>query len=224
MALPVSGGTLVMQHRTLAQLIAAAYHVRPGDISGPAWIAQTRFDLQAKLPAGASPASADRMLQALLAERFGLLFHRETREAAGFALMASKDGSRLTAGVPQAAPADSDDAKRQLDQRLAEVQSRVRQGRMSGQFLAAAWSSKNATMAELAGAVSSMVQAPVEDHTGLTGTYQVNLEMRAAESAVDTLEYRVGQALAPLGLRIEPRKVKVDAIVIDQVNQTPTEN
>jgi uncharacterized protein (TIGR03435 family) len=65
---------------SLADLIRVAYRVKPYQISGPDWMREERFDIVAKLPDGASTDQVPEMLQALLAERFNLKVHRESKE------------------------------------------------------------------------------------------------------------------------------------------------
>jgi len=67
-----------------------------------------RFDIEAKLPGGAKQAEANEMLQALLAERFGLELHHEPRESSGFALVVSKQGPKLEEFSPPKPSAESE--------------------------------------------------------------------------------------------------------------------
>ena len=72
---------------TLREYVAIAYRVRPYQVTGPDWITEDRFDLQAKLPAGGTADQVPQMLQRLLDERFGLKTHRDKREMAVHALV-----------------------------------------------------------------------------------------------------------------------------------------
>ena len=100
---------------SLADLIRVAYRVKPYQISGPDWMASERFDVLAKLPEGASSGQVPEMLQALLAERFKLAVHRESKEHAVYALVVGKNGPKLKESPPDAdAPATTDDANPQV--------------------------------------------------------------------------------------------------------------
>lgn len=79
----------------LKSLIALAYGVKPYQITGPDWIANTRFDIVAKLPDKASKADAPKMLQTLLEDRFKLTFHRTTAEHPVLALVVGKGGPKM---------------------------------------------------------------------------------------------------------------------------------
>ena len=89
---------------TLKELIVTAYDVKPFQISGPDFLndASVRWDIVAKMPDGATPDQAPKMLQALLAERFKLALHRETKELPVMALVVASGGPKL-----QEVPADS---------------------------------------------------------------------------------------------------------------------
>src|SRR5688572_9496731 len=90
-AAPFSPGTCSFARTTLDEVIAEAYDVRRADVDrlivgGPAWLRQDHFDVDARADKPRSREDLGRMLQALLADRFGLRVHRETREFDGFAL------------------------------------------------------------------------------------------------------------------------------------------
>ena len=79
-------------YQSLSDILAFAYEVVPVQIVGPDYLKTVRFDITAKLPAGATEAQVPQMLQALLAERFGLVAHQEKREAQIYALVVGKAG------------------------------------------------------------------------------------------------------------------------------------
>src|SRR4051812_31414184 len=65
---------------SMLELVALAYQIKGHQISGPDWISNQRYDIQAKLPEGGARRQVPAMLQTLIAERFGMQFHRETRD------------------------------------------------------------------------------------------------------------------------------------------------
>ncbi len=96
-------------------LIGYAYGARPDQITGPDWLTDPgaqRFDVVAKLPAGATDAQLPEMFQSLLVERFKLAIHRGSKEQAGYALVVEKGGLKLKAGsdTAQPLPGDTDPA------------------------------------------------------------------------------------------------------------------
>src|SRR5208282_5230084 len=99
------GDTLRMQDVTVNTCIKLAYHVQDRQISGPGWLASDHFDITAKTDGPSDQETMKRMLQSLLADRFGLSFHRERREMKVIVLTVAKNGPRLTpAATPEAKP------------------------------------------------------------------------------------------------------------------------
>jgi len=71
---------ITWRYATLSNLLIAAYNVKAYQISGPEWLATQRYDVMAKVPAGATKEQVSMMWQNLLIERFGVALHRESRE------------------------------------------------------------------------------------------------------------------------------------------------
>src|SRR5580693_9039016 len=91
-------GHYVNRDATMLNLIEAAYEVSEDNISGgPGWTGLDLFDVMAKVPDGTTPATANLMLQALLADRFGLVITRGTRPIPRYVLTVGKGGSKLKA-------------------------------------------------------------------------------------------------------------------------------
>jgi uncharacterized protein (TIGR03435 family) len=88
----VEKGRAEFAFQPLISLIEYAYGVPASQIAGPETLKTERFDIVAKLPVGATDEQAPRMLQALLAERFGLTVHREKKEVQIYALVVGKSG------------------------------------------------------------------------------------------------------------------------------------
>src|ERR1700733_14740555 len=97
-----SPGAFIANGVSLKLLIEIAYYVKDFQISGgPDWIETDHYDISARAPAGFIPTGQQMqpMLQALLADRFGLKLHRETRELPAFALVVGKGGPKLNAST-----------------------------------------------------------------------------------------------------------------------------
>jgi uncharacterized protein (TIGR03435 family) len=88
------GGRYDLRDATMLDLIAAAYNVTDTDtiVGGPNWLDRDRFDVAAKAQNGTSPEQLRLMLQQLLAERFKLVLHKDSRPMPGFALTVGKGG------------------------------------------------------------------------------------------------------------------------------------
>jgi uncharacterized protein (TIGR03435 family) len=105
------GGRFRASGMTVRGLISNAYQVRDFQIQGgPAWSGADRFDIEAKSDADIPKEQTPLMVQRLLADRFQLRMHRETRELPVYELSVAKGGNKLQAvaappgPVPGAAP------------------------------------------------------------------------------------------------------------------------
>jgi uncharacterized protein (TIGR03435 family) len=85
---------------SIAELMRVAYKVKPYQVSGPEWLSAERFSIVAKMPAGATRDDVPEMLQALLADRFKLAFHRESKDQSVYALIVMKTGLKLQESAP----------------------------------------------------------------------------------------------------------------------------
>jgi uncharacterized protein (TIGR03435 family) len=218
--LPVKGSIASLKNYTLLQLVSVAYKVRVDYITGPSWASDLRFDIEGKMPEGAKNSETNEMLQSLLADRFALQFHRETKTASGYAMVVAKDGPRFEPAVESSAPpADPEEMKRRMEKMMEEMRKPT-----GGPRPASSWRSATATMDQVASTLASWLHAPVVNETGLTGKYQAHLELMQPETPDEPLEYRVSQAVAKAGLKLESRKTTMDFIVVDSALKTPTEN
>src|ERR1700733_2864690 len=80
---------------SLTGVLTRAYNVKPLQIVGPEWLRTDRFSIVAKAPADAPKGQIPAMLQTLLAQRFGLKVHWETRQEKGYSLVVGKMGAKL---------------------------------------------------------------------------------------------------------------------------------
>ena len=105
-----SPGRFAAVHRTLTGLAMQAYGLKhPFEIDWQfPWMSTEFYDVEAKVPAGATEAQIRIMLQQLLTDRFGLMVHHETRQLPGYRLVLAKGGPKLNQSA--AAPAKTGDA------------------------------------------------------------------------------------------------------------------
>jgi uncharacterized protein (TIGR03435 family) len=154
------------------------------------------------MPAGATREQISLMMQSMLADRFKLEIHRETRMLQEYALVVAKGGPKLQ--EPSAE-----------DRALAGSASQ-------GPRLIKA---RTATLADLARMLISAVGAPVLNRTGITGQFTISLQFAplvGATPADENLPDIFG-AVQELGLKLEPIKGPVEMIVIDNAVM-PSEN
>ena len=234
--MPVKGGALRLANITVKSLLMNAYNVRDFQISGgPSWLVSDRYDIDAKperaaapdnLPDGASQMSdaqrktaTDQLRErtrSLLAERFHLAVHSETKEQPIYALVLAKGGSKLPE-TPEGAPGAG--------------AMRMEIGQING---------SGVPLSVLTGVLSMQTGRPVQDLTGLVAKYDIKLEWQPDPALGGPLDRRpAGAEPAPpssterppllialqeqLGLRLDPRRGPVEIIVIDRIER-PTEN
>jgi uncharacterized protein (TIGR03435 family) len=90
------GGAFEAVNATLGSVIQLAYGLREFQTVGaPEWVNTDRFDIQARAPQGAVESDAPGRLQSLLAERFALKVHRETRDRPIYALVLARANGSL---------------------------------------------------------------------------------------------------------------------------------
>lgn len=92
-------GEITFTNSTLMSVLLRAYDLQSFQVAGPGWLASERYGIMAKIPSGATADRFRLMLQNLLAERFHLALHHETRELQGFELVVARGGPKLKASA-----------------------------------------------------------------------------------------------------------------------------
>jgi uncharacterized protein (TIGR03435 family) len=195
-------------------------------VGGPSWIDSERFDITARMPDNTSPADTRNMLRSLLAERFALKFHTETRELPTYTLRMARSDRRLGPGLN---PSDVDCAALAAERASRrEPPAPGANGEAppcsfevdDGWFRARAQSMEN-----LIGILSLSVGRRVVDDTKLTGYYDFELKFSLLNSDVASADRRsIFTALREqLGLTLESTRWNVEVFVIDRVEH-PTED
>ena len=199
-------GLLRMSNVTLRQCIRYAYEISEPQIAGgPKWIDEVRFDIVAK---SEQPYPTDdfellRMLKPLLAERFQLQAHHETRSLPGYALTLAKGGIQAKVSAPGT--------------------------RFSGSSTRNTMTVTGCTMSTLAIRLSAVLKRPVVDMTEDPRSFDFSLrwtqdEMQSGESAASTDGPSLFTALQEqAGVKVESRRVPVDVLVVDRA-EMPSEN
>lgn len=210
-----------------------AYQIRP-----PFSEDDPTFNVEAKVPPGATPAEAKVMLRNLLSERFKIASHRESVEVKGFALILAKGGLKMKDAAPAGdTPAtDAPGPVKNADgfSYLFPARNALRMATANG---LTRWVGLNipvdagATEVRLTGLLTSITGQPVIDATGLKGKYDFMLTFGSDPNSASLREEggiapdTVFQALEKqLGLKLESRKIMVDTFVIDHAEKTPVEN
>ena len=207
------GNRYELRNATMVDLIRTAYGVVPDKITGgPSWIEWNRFDIAALALEGTPPDRLREMLKSLLAERFKLALREDMTVTTSMALKVSGTHRLRTAAGPggcqgQAAPEPNGVPAQTLT--------------CTGQ-----------TMAQLAELLPRVAGAyfpggqQVVDETGLSGTwdFEVKLTPRAMLAQAGSDGMTVQSAVEKLGLKLEPKEMKVPAIVVDTATAEFTPN
>jgi len=168
-------------------------------VGAPAWLEQERFEISATTGKPASDDEIRVMMQGLLADRFGLKMHRETREIGVYALVEGKNGAKLVES-PLGSPAEG---------RGVNI--------ASGMMVA-----RDATMPELVDVLTTNLDRPVIDKTNLTAHYDFDLiwdQAGISASGWTPIGPAIFTPIQSLGLRLEAQKALVEMLVIDSVSR-----
>jgi uncharacterized protein (TIGR03435 family) len=226
-----AAGQMSYTNVTVKTLILKAYQIRDFQLSGgPAWIASSRYDVTARVPSGshvdfpADPMTAtdrqretfrqrrDEMVRAMLADRFGLVIHKEMRELPVYVLTVAKGGPKLR-----------DNGGKVSDPDLRPGMVRFNDGSFVG---------AQVDVPYLVQTLAGMSDRTIVDKTGLSGKYDVELKWNPAlgfSSPDDTSgALPDGPSLftalrEQLGLRLDSGKGPVEIVVIDRV-EMPSAN
>jgi uncharacterized protein (TIGR03435 family) len=216
---PVPLGRCIFPNTVLGNIILFAYK-EPGQPSlsssgGDKWIGDDAFEIEATAenPASATEEQLRSMVRMLLSDRFKLQFHTETHEEQGFALVSAGNG-------------------RSLKRSSTETQSGPLYVRENGAEMTVA--GPQVTLESLINFLSGHLARPIRDQTELDGVYDVTLRFTPTdESANAAIQEHLADEPArqslftaiqeQLGLRLEPKKVPVKALLITHVDR-PSQN
>ena len=219
-------------------LIANAYDVKEDQISGgPDWVGSKGFDIDAKVT-GTDPSDPHQLtkaqrgegLQALLADRFKLAFHTETKEAPIYVLTEGKGAPKLKESKPSDAPPANIPPGAVVRGPDGGGPPRGGMMRMSGPGNLTVTAM---TMTQFATLLSSQLHRTVVDKTGLTSSYDFTLQWTPDNAPVgpggdaqpsDPTGPTIFTAVQEqLGLKLESTKGPVKTLVIDHI-EPPSEN
>lgn len=236
-------GQIIYSNVLLQSVMLKAYDIQPYQLSAPDWITSKRYDIAAKIPPGTTPDQFSGMLRSLLAERFQMVVRHEAKELQGFELVTGRGGPKLkasrdsdpgVAAVPFNEPPNRDtDGFPVLDRPGLVMMEGVR-----GQAVVVFLTARAQPVSALANIIKREFRLPVMDRSGLTGTYDFQLEfapqppgtlppIAGPDSVPDDADGGAANlitAVQGLGLRLNPSKVKVDMVVVERANPIPVEN
>jgi uncharacterized protein (TIGR03435 family) len=226
---PQPGGRFVAIGTSLRGLVSGVYGMEV--LGGPAWVDTDRFDIEARASGNPPPAAFVPMMRALLADRFSLVVHTETREAPVFALRLTRDDGALGPRMRE-----TDAACASIAREAFPDAPSAQPGCGDFRLGAATLNARAMTMPNFARLLSGRAGRPVIDDTGLDGSYDLQLDWSSDLGLVQAPPDAAGaDTLTPdglslftamqeqLGLRLDATRGEVDVLVIDRV-EPPTPN
>src|SRR5579872_3952200 len=241
-------GRITWTNVRLGRVIQVAFDINR--ISGPDWLFGDVVTIVATVPEGTSVGDFRLMVQSLLAERFKLTVHRETKQVSGYALEVGKNGPKLRESRKDPIKESKgevksegrrDEACRGCNNIVIQDESGFPAPRpgnstflpgtefsatieMNGKYRASVLNGRAKGIADFLG---NAVGAPVEDRTGLTEVYDVHLEYvpdpsNAIAAAAEPGTDIFDAVQSQLGLKLTSKKVPVEMLVIDHVEKVPT--
>jgi uncharacterized protein (TIGR03435 family) len=202
-------GRVTYLNTTLIPVLTRAYQVKRRQINGPAWLDSEKYDIVATIPKGALKEQIPAMLQNLLAERFKMTVHVETRQEKIYALVVGRNGPRFKESKDPGARGVSFEAHGHV------------------QFFAY-------SLADFAEFLTNTLDRSVVDMTGLQGHYDISAELDPRITKLGPPEATGQDAANPLpsiftsiqelGLKLEIRDGMVKYVVIDKAEKVPVEN
>jgi len=187
---------------SLKAIVQQACQVRDFQISGPDWMASTRFDVVAKLPANTPRSKVPEMLRSLLEERFKMATHRETKELPMYTLVLGKNGLKMKEAEvdPNTPPPDSGRGRGPAatgGAGAADCGPRAETATATGWMINKGPGHIQGHMmntASLANLLAALTGRLVVDQTGLKGNYDFDLDYTPDE----------GQRMSPDGVPTRP--------------------
>ena len=268
----VNGNQVNIGYMSLRDLAMTAYEMKPTQMKAPDWMAQQRYDIQALMPEGADQKQIPMMLQNLLKDRFKLVAHKDSKEQDVMALEVAKGGHKMKEAAPldpNAAPKAPEPGTQTISAGGQQLSIRTTAGGNGATISTAATGAmrmsmgqdgqmhmevERMTMQMLADQLTTMNEMQVVDRTGLTGAYQVSLDLSMADllgaarrsGALAGVALPAGLGGAPagtpaglgasdpggdlsstvgkLGLRLEKTKAVLESLTVESAEKSPTEN
>ena len=218
---PRRSGQIFQMHDTrVFSLVLYAHDITRYQVDGYERFPEssTWYDIDARIPDGATDGQVKLMVQSLLEDRFKFRTHREKREITQYALVVDKGNAKLSPATDR--PMDLRIEGRRLLQ--ADGSCGVSVWHDGARLTCHA-----ASIDKIVATVGQMMEAPVVDRTGLRGSYDVNVRFVTGERKLDPdapLGPTFEQVLREeLGLRIEKGKGEIEVLVVDHMEK-PSEN
>jgi uncharacterized protein (TIGR03435 family) len=244
------GGRMIAGNVAVRDVILVAYGLEDVQlVNAPDWTSTERFAIEARTAADTPSPAIRLMLRSMLADRLGFVAHQERRDLPMFALTMARADKRLgprarasgaecapiqpPPGVPMPPPPPPPPAGGPAPMRIILAADEPPR-RRCGAAMAPGWiSARSITMKELTRVLAQLLRRPVNDETGLTGEFDLDM-LFAPDSGAGALVGPPPTAVADapslptalqddLGMKLDSRRGPVDVLVVDRIDR-PTEN
>lgn len=208
----------VVTNGAARNLILSAYPSTTSDLIGaPDWVHNDYYDVVAVSARPATRTVQEAMLRAMLADRFKLQLHTESRQRDGYALVVARDDRRLGSSLRRVGTdcAAYNQALRE-NRPLPDVSAPTNGSPLCSMSMGRGrLLSGGRTMQELAGSVQGVAGRPIVDRTGLEGDYEFTLDYSAGPEGPSIFTSLEEQ----LGLKLQPTRVPIEVLVIDHIER-----
>jgi len=213
---PPNKGTESIFNLELRKIVASSFRIQDKMVFGPDWMDSVRYDIEAKGSPTANSPEVWEMMRSLLAERFHLKYHLETRVVPAYVIVVARGGHKLVKGED------------------GECAAAIKAGQASCdaiQFLPFGMGIRNMPVAAFAAGVARRLQdRPVVDRTGLEGRYDAQVLWRPDDATPEQLRQMPADVRPPdvnifeafeqqAGLRLEARREPIEVLVVDQIQR-----
>jgi uncharacterized protein (TIGR03435 family) len=200
------GGRFRASATTVKFLLEWAYGIQPSQhAGGPSWIETDRYDIAAKAEDNASEGEMKLMVQSLLAERFQLKIHRETRNLSVYVISAGKTPPKLSPAKDGETRSVRFAPRTGPDQKISAYHINITRFSLS----------------QLSDTFARQLGRPVVNQTGLDGEYDFSLELTPDESTPNPRDpgFLLSAMRDQLGLTLRSAKVPMEVLIIDSVEK-----
>jgi uncharacterized protein (TIGR03435 family) len=220
---------------SLMDSICIAYNVDRFQVSSSTPLDRQNFDVVASVPEDATRQQFRMMLQNLLAERFALKLHIDSKEFPAYELVVSKTGLKIGEAIALESPSPTTASSPRSPDDIGWPQLPPNLPGMAGRavqrngYLWIRLKAQTETFSRLAGMLKTPDETPIVDKTGLTGAYSFTLEYTRDAGGTAPTDPPPAPDLSTalqhqLGLQLVSKKLPFDVVVVESFNKLPTDN
>ena len=233
---------ITWSNAALRAIIMGAYDVQTFQLIAPDWLSSARYDIAAKVPAGATREQVSVMWQNLLKDRFGLVLHHESKELPVEVMTIAKGGAKLKETADPTIEPFTPDGSRKFDKNGAPEMNgsgAIVMISLNGNQPTARMVARGLSLPEIAAKLGQNLHRTVIDRTGLSGKYDFTLQFTPdlsgfpvppglpsapADAASEPAANVAAAVEKQLGLKLTSARERLDVIVVDHAGKMPTEN